>query len=193
MKNKLIVRIHSSIIVSWLSIFYVSLHPDRLLAQPSIDNPTVQQRTASSATYSPEIRHIRKALDKIIDYLEKYPNLKFYPAKTLIKEYPTGTSCPKIKQPPFFILLLAVGKVAEGDSNYMLGSAFGSAPDRTSIDKNSGASIERTLLQIATSSGLTEAIETDTKRPTADKRRPTLYQYRVEFDPKSCKVQSLVR
>ncbi len=174
MKNKLTGKIHRSIILSWLSILYVSLHPHQLLAQSSA-KPTVQQLDNPKITDTEDVqnRYIRAANNKILDYLKKYPNLKVHPTKSLLEEYPIGTSCPKIKQPPFIILLLVVSEVV-GDSTYMLRTAFSPYPDRTSIDKTSGASIDRTLMQIATSSGFREAIETDTKRPAAASR-PVLY------------------
>ncbi len=120
---------------------------------------------------------------KLQEYLKKYPNLKQYPPQQLpLQNYKSDIGCPKVKQPPFIVLMVAFDKIPEGQDNNILGdttSPLLNNNEKPYIDGDR-ATLENTkLMNIATSAGFAAATEADKSRPESDKGRPVLYQYRV--------------
>ncbi len=185
MRSKLICTIHKSIFFSWLSIFSVCLHLHQLVAQPSIAEQTVQQLGNSKSTDTDGVqnRYIQVVKNKVLDYLRKYPNLKMYPPKKLLASYPLGITCSQIRQPPFILLLVVTDKVPVGEDINLpaIPDSWISTTDNNPVNKN--------LLDIVATIGMQNATKSDRERPAADRDKPVLYQYQVEFDPKSCNTQ----
>ncbi len=134
-------------------------------------------------------KYTQAANAKLQEYIKKYPNLKTYPPKPLSQPYPPDIVCSKVKQPPFIVLMVAFDKVPEGQDTNILGN--GTSPllndDKPYIDGDPATLANKKMLEIATTAGFADATEADKKRPAADKGVPVLYQYRVQFDPASCK------
>jgi hypothetical protein len=126
---------------------------------------------------------------KIIEYRTKYPDIIQYPPKTLSQKYPPDTPCLEIKQSSFIVLMVAFDKVPEGQDTNILGS--GTSPlindEKPYINGDPATLANKKLLNLATTAGFVDATEADKNRPPADKGRPVLYTYRVQFDPATCK------
>ncbi len=134
-------------------------------------------------------QYTQAANNKLREYLTKYPDLKAYPPKLLSPKYPPGVICPKVKQPPFIVLMVAFDKIPPGQDSNILGSI--TAPllenDKPYISGDPTTLANKKLLELATDAGFNDATTADKARPEADKGKPVLYQYRVQFDPASCK------
>lgn len=134
-------------------------------------------------------KYTQAANAKLQEYLQKYPNIKQYPPKQLSQQYPAGVTCSKVKQPPFIVLMVAFDKVPEGQENNILGS--GTSPllndEKPYINGDPTMLANKKLLELATTAGFADATEADKQRPAADKGKPVLYTYRVQFDPATCK------
>jgi hypothetical protein len=132
----------------------------------------------------------QKANAQLQEYITKYPNLKLYPPKTISKAYPDGVPCSKVKQAPFIAMMAVFGKTPEKqDPNVTDITGENNAnSDAVSIFADEDNPTNNKLsIQLAKSIAADEVFEAEKKRPEADKGKPVLYQYRVEFDPKSCK------
>jgi hypothetical protein len=134
-------------------------------------------------------QYTQAANDKLREYLTKYPTLKTYSPKLLSQKYPPGVPCTKVKQPPFIVLMVAFDKIPPGQHNNILGSV--TAPllenEKPYISGDPTTIANKKLLELATDAGFNDATTADKNRPEADKGKPVLYQYRVQFDPASCK------
>jgi hypothetical protein len=153
--------------------------------QPSITPQPAKSLDPSSNNNS---GYAKAANAKILEYLTKYPDIKQYPPKTLSQKYPPGIPCPKVKQPPFIVLMVAFDKVPQGQDP-ISGSSISPLLENEKPYINGDPAIlaNKKLLDISVTEGLADATESDKKRPEADKGRPVMYQYRVQFDPASCK------
>jgi hypothetical protein len=149
--------------------------------QPS-SNPT----SSNESTIYGKSTQVANA--KLQEYLKRYPNLKPYQPKSLLQSYPPGIPCPKVKQPPF-IVLVAFDKVPEGQGTNILGSGISPLlnDEKPYINGDSAMLANKKLLDLANTAGFADATEADKKRPVADKGKPVLYQYRVQFDRATCK------
>jgi hypothetical protein len=165
--------------------------PNNQAQQPAITpQPTITPQPAKSP--NPGSRddslYAKAANAKILEYLTKYPDIKQYPPKTLSQKYPPGIPCPKLKQPPFIVLMVAFDKVTQGQDP-ISGSSISPLLENEKPYINGDPAIlsNKKLLDISVTEGLADATEADKKRPEADKGKPVMYQYRVQFDPASCK------
>jgi hypothetical protein len=159
-------------------------------AQPPITPPATQPSGDPSGNASGFYgKYTQAANAKLQEYLRKYPTIKQYPPKQLSQQYPPGIPCSKVKQPPFIVLMVAFDKVPEGQENNILGS--GTSPllenEKPYINGDPATLANKKLLEIATTAGFADATDADKQRPVADKGKPVLYTYRVQFDPATCK------
>jgi hypothetical protein len=134
-------------------------------------------------------RYIQDALKRVQQYQTKYPDIKLYAPKTLSQPYPPGIACTKAKQPAFIVLMVAFDKVPPGQDTNILGDNTSPllGDERPYFKGDTSILANKKLLEIATTAGFADATEADKKRPPADRGKPVLYQYRVQFDPASCK------
>jgi hypothetical protein len=121
---------------------------------------------------------------KLQEYIKKYPGIKIYPVplKPIVKPYPPGVACSKVKQSPFVVLLVPFSKVADGKDSNVLG-ASSSEPLEVSTFGNDNEELSILAKKFATEA----ANEAEKTRPPADKDKQVLYQNRVQFDPATCK------
>ncbi len=117
-------------------------------------------------------------------YLKKYPGIKIYPAplKPILKPYPAGVVCSKVKQSPITVLFVPLEKVPDNKESNVLGKNTPESFDASSI----GIDNEE-LSTLAKQFGVEEAKKADQSRPEADKGKQVLYVIRVQFDPTTCK------
>jgi hypothetical protein len=121
---------------------------------------------------------------KLQEYIKKYPGIVLYPAplKPILKPYPSGVACSKVKQPPVTVLFVPLEKVPENNESNVLGT---NTPD--SFDASSIGIDNEELSTLAKKFGVEEAKKADKNRPLADKGKEVLYVVRVQFDPTTCK------
>jgi hypothetical protein len=121
---------------------------------------------------------------KLQEYIKKYPGIKIYPAplKPILKPYPPGVACSKVKQSPFIVLFVPFEKVSDSKDSNVLGA---NTPD--SFDVSTIGIDNEELSILAKKFGVEEAKKADKNRPLADKGKQVLYQNRVQFDPTTCK------
>ena len=120
---------------------------------------------------------------RIQEYIKKYPNIKMYPPKPLPpQQYKSAAPCPKVKQPPFIVLMVVFDKLSNGLDNNILGTATSNllTDEKPYITGDPVTLEDKNLMNIATTAGFSAATEADKTRPEADKGRPVLYQYRVQ-------------
>ncbi len=129
------------------------------------------------------------ATARLRDYYTKYPDLKAYPTKRILQQYPAGIPCSKVKQPPFIVLMVALDKIVPGQDADILGNDTSNLPENEKpyVDGDPTILKNTKLLEVATTAGFSDATTSDRNRPDADKNRHVLYSYRVEFDPATCK------
>lgn len=128
-------------------------------------------------------KYTRAANAQLLAYLQKYPNIKQYPPKQLPpQQYKSASPCPKVKQPPFIVLMVAFDKAPGGlDGNILGNTTSPLLNDEKPYITGDPATLENeNLMKIATTAGFAAATEADKTRPEADKGRPVLYQYRVQ-------------
>ena len=132
--------------------------------------------------------YAQDAAKRIENYLKTYPNIKLYSPKPLSQKYPPGISCPTVKQPPFIVLMVGFDKVPEGQDSNILGDNTSQPLDnKKSYVGDRQILTDKKLLELATTAGFVAATEAEKNRPQIDKGIPVLYQYRVQFDPTTCK------
>jgi hypothetical protein len=87
--------------------------------------------------------------------------------------------------------MVAFGKLPDNpesaQENNILGTMTAPSIDRPYVAADNDTPANRKLSALAADTALTEANTADKNRPDADKGKPVLYQYRVQFDPASCK------
>jgi hypothetical protein len=131
--------------------------------------------------------HIQSATERLKKYLTDYPDIKLYPHKVLTKSYPSGVICRQVKQPPFIVLMVAFGKVPENTENNILGETSAPSIDKPYVAGDRDTPENQKLAEIAATAAFYDANKSDQNRLEADKGKRVLYQYRVQFDPESCK------
>ena len=132
-------------------------------------------------------KHTISATKRLQQYIAAYPDLKPYQPKSLLQSYPLGVACSKVKQPPFFVLMVAFDKVPENQENNILGESSAPSIDKPYIVGDRDTPENRKLGELAVDAALYDVNKADQNRPAADKGKRVLYQYRVQFDPATCK------
>ncbi|AFY94484.1 hypothetical protein [Chamaesiphon minutus] len=129
--------------------------------------------------------YAQAALAKEIEYRNKYPGLVVYTPKDLQQPYPPGISCPKIRQPPLIVYMVAFDKVPDNQNSNVLGNITPDSLDAAAF-ANEDTPENRKLAVKAKDAAIVAANTADRDRPVADRDKKVLYQYRVRFDPATC-------
>ena len=127
------------------------------------------------------------ATERIQQYLKAYPDIKLYTPVTLRQSYPVGLPCSSVPQAPFIVLMTAFDKVPENNDNNPLGDSTAPSIDKPYVAADRDTPENRKLGELAVNTALYAANKADQDRPPADKGKKVLYQYRVQFDPTTCK------
>jgi hypothetical protein len=173
--------------------------PNRQTQQPpaatpkpasSATSPTTQPTTQPSGDLTGENgsgfygRHTQAALKQLIKYRTDIPGLVVYKTATLAVDYPKNVPCTNVKQSPFIVYMVAFDKVPNVSASDITSDSLTQPIDKPSIFGD----LDNQKLRNYALFKATEASTTaDLNRPVADKNQRVLYQYRVEFDPASCK------
>ncbi|WP_310411081.1 hypothetical protein [Chamaesiphon sp. OTE_8_metabat_110] len=151
---------------------------------PSSSTPTVPADPANTTGNSGGFygKYTKAANIKLQDYLKKYPNLKAYPPKSITQQYPPGFACPKVKQPAFIVMMVAFGKLSQGQDP-IIGETISPIleNEKPYVDGDPATLANKKLLDTSMTAGFADATEVDKRRPAIDKDKPVLYSYRVQF------------
>jgi hypothetical protein len=129
--------------------------------------------------------YVQAALSKEIEYRNKYPGLVVYTPRDLQQPYPPGIACPKTRQPPLIVYMVAFDKVPDNQNNNVLGNITPDSLDAAAF-ANEDTPDNRKLAVKAKDAAIVAANTADRDRPAADRDKKVLYQYRVKFDPATC-------
>lgn len=132
-------------------------------------------------------KYTQVANERLLKYVRENPGIKQYPPKLLSQKYPAGMPCTNVKQPPFIVLMVAFGKVPQGQNTDILGESTAPSIDKPYVAGDADTPTNKKLAAIAVDTALYEANKADRTREEADKGKSVLYQYRVQFDPATCK------
>jgi len=132
-------------------------------------------------------KYTKSATQRLQQYIAANPGLKLYQPKLLLQSYPLGVACSKVKQPPFIVLMVAFDKVPENQDNNILGESSAPSIDKPYVAGDRDTPENRKLGELAANAALYDANKADQDRLAADKGKRVLYQYRVQFDPATCK------
>ncbi len=143
--------------------------------QPSGDEPS------GNGFYG---RYTQAAIKRLIKYQQDIPGLVVYQKGVLKVDYPAKLACSKVKQSPYIVYMVAFDKVAEISPNDLTGESLTQTVDKSTIFGDRG---NEDLFKYAAFRATEASTTADQNRPAADKGKRVLYQYRVEFDPASCK------
>jgi hypothetical protein len=132
-------------------------------------------------------KYAAAASERIQQYLKAYPGIQLYKPAAVQQSYPVGAPCSKVKQAPFIVLMVAFDKVPENNDNNPLGDSTAPSIDKPYVAADRDTPENRKLGELAVNTALYEANKADQNRPPADKGKKVLYQYRVQFDPTTCK------
>ncbi len=158
-------------------------------AKPPVNssNPLPTNPSPNNASGSSYGAYTKAANTRLQEYLTKYPGIKMYPPKTLQRQYHPlkGISCPKVKQPPFIVLMVAFDKVPDGQDP-ITGSTISPflENEKPYINGDPATLANKTLMEQAATEGFADATTADKNRPEVDKGKPVLYQYRVQMECK---------
>ena len=83
--------------------------------------------------------------------------------------------------------MVAFDKVPENAENNILGESSAPSIDKPYVAGDRDTPENKKLAEIAATEALYDANKSDQNRLAADKGKRVLYQYRVQFDPESCK------
>jgi hypothetical protein len=122
---------------------------------------------------------------RIARYMKDHPGIVVYKPTLLSQSYPPGVPCSRTKQAPFSVLMVAFDKVPA--SNNALGSTTAPSIDEPYVATDRETPDNRKLGEIAIDTAIYNANKADQNRSSADKGKRVLYQYRVQFDPTTCK------
>jgi hypothetical protein len=150
--------------------------------QPTPETPGDENQ---SGTYG---KYAGKANERLQEYGKLYPGILERSGKprALTIPYPVGTVCPKSKQKPFIVLMVVFGKVTAQDP--ALGSeTTGEQTGRQFVAYDKDTPENKKLGEIAVARALEAANTADQNREQKNKDKEFLYQYRVTFDPTTCK------
>ncbi len=155
---------------------------------PSAQSPTQSSDNGgdnkSSFIYG---KYAAAASERIREYLTAYPDIHLYKPQLLSQSYPVGAPCSREKQSPFIVLMVAFDKVPENPENNPLGDSTAPAIDKPYVASDRDTPENRKLGELAINTALYEANKADKDRPATEKGKRVLYQYRVQFDPTTCK------
>ena len=132
-------------------------------------------------------KYTKSATERLQQYMAANPGIKLYQPKLLSQSYPPGVACSKVKQPPFIVLMVAFDKVPENQENNILGESSAPSIDKPYVAGDRDTPENRKLGDLAANAALYDANKADQDRTAADKGKRVLYQYRVQFDPATCK------
>ncbi len=128
--------------------------------------------------------YTQAAIKRLIKYQQDIPGLVVYQKGVLKVDYPAKSACSKVKPSPYIVYMVAFDKVAEILPNDITGESLTQTVDKSTIFGDRG---NDELFKQAISKAIEAATTADQSRPVADKGKRVLYQYRVEFNPASCK------
>lgn len=133
-------------------------------------------------------KYTGKANERLQEYQKLYPGILERSGKPrpLTIPYPVGTVCPKSPQKPFIVLMVVFGKVTAQDPA-LGGETTGETAGKQFVAYDKDTPENKKLGEIAVSRALEAANTADQNREQKNKDKEFLYQYRVTFDPKSCK------
>lgn len=160
---------------------------------PKPTNPAQSQQSQSSDNAGEDQsswvygKYAAAASERIKQYLTAYPDIKLYKPQLLLQSYPVGAPCSKVKQSPFIVLMAAFDKVPENAENNPLGDSTAPSIDKPYVAAEKDTPDNRKLSELAVNTALYEANKADQNRTLADRGKRVLYQYRVQFDPTTCK------
>jgi hypothetical protein len=151
--------------------------------KPSNSQPTRPsgEETSGNGFYG---RYTQAAIKRLIKYQQDIPGLVVYQKGVLKVDYPAKLACSKVKQSPYIVYMVAFDKVAEISPNDITGESLTQTVDKSTIFGDRG---NEELFKYAAFKATEAATTADQSRLAADKGKRVLYQYRVEFDPASCK------
>jgi hypothetical protein len=169
--------------------------PTNSTTTPRANSPTTTTAGSSSGTPGKDPnsfppfygKYAASAGERIEQYLKSYPDIKLYKPQSLLQSYPDGVPCSKVKQAPFIVLMTLFDKVPENVENNPLGDATAQSIDKPYVAAEKDTPENRKLSEIAINTALYQANKADQNRPVEDKGKRVLYQYRVQFDPTTCK------
>jgi hypothetical protein len=159
--------------------------PSPTSPSPTTPSPSLSPRSGGNVNLYGE--YTKAANNQLQEYLNKYPNLKPYPPETIKRKYPPGVACSKVKPLPFIVLMVVFGPVSNSPDSDILGTSSAPANEIKVFKDETNSENIKLGNQIAIDAALTQANTADQNRSEADKGKPILHQYRVEFDPASCK------
>jgi hypothetical protein len=148
--------------------------------QPSGDP---NRGSASNGFYG---KYTDAAIAQLQSYMREYGVTKPYPSKTIVRSYPQGTACSKEKQTPFIVMMTVFDKFPDNVDAEILGNSTASAL-KISTFQDRDTPEQQKLAKIAAQVAVEEASKADQNRPEGDRGKQVIYQYRVEFDPSTCK------
>ena len=161
--------------------------PEHLLARPQTSPSAMRSQTPKS--HRTATNYERVAADRVRKYRADYPGIEVYPPRSITLDYPIGSHCLPTKQAPFIILMMQ-DKIAARSTQSILGEAT-SANLTGNIYGDSKDAQEYQQLFAFTAANIAAKIrELDENRPVADRNKQVLYQYRVQFNPATCKNQN---
>ena len=132
-------------------------------------------------------KYAAAATERIQQYLKAYPGIVLYTPVTLRQSYPVGLPCSSVPKAPFIVLMTAFDKVPENNDNNPLGDSTAPSIDKPYVAADKDTPENRKLGELAVNTALYAANKADQNRSPADKGKKVLYQYRVQFDPTTCK------
>jgi hypothetical protein len=134
-------------------------------------------------------KYTQKATDRLQEYEKLYPGILERSGKPrgLTISYPTGTICPKSKQKSFIVYMIAFDKFTSKDP--VLGGEASSdeLKGTQSVFYDKDTPENERLGKIALAKALEAANTANDNREEKNKDKEFLYQYKVQFDPKTCK------
>ena len=165
------------------------------ITTPNSTRPAGQSGTQPSGTPGSDSnsfpqfygKYSAAATERIQQYLKAYPDIKLYTPVTLRQSYPVGLPCSSVPQAPFIVLMTAFDKVPENNENNPLGDSTAPSIDKPYVAADRDTPENRKLGELAVNTAIYAANKADQERPAADKGKKVLYQYRVQFDPTTCK------
>ena len=173
---------------------------NRPAQQPAGTNPTANTNPSNSTPTTPTEpantsgdsgggggfygRYTQEALKRLIDYKQNIPGLVVYQPAVLKVDYPAKAACTSAKQSPYIVYMVAFDKVAEIAPDDITSERLTQTVDKSAIYGDKG---NAQLFRYAAFKATEASTTADLNRPAADKGKRVLYQYRVEFNPASCK------
>lgn len=126
----------------------------------------------------------KAALAREIEYLGKYPGIKVYLTKDIVKTYSSSalkTACPKTPQAPIVVYMVAFDKVPDNQNNNILGNITPDVLD-ASVFASGDTSENQKPIAIAKDAAISAANTADRDRPSEDRGKQVLYRYRVQLN-----------